>query len=78
MKKKVILHIGYNKTGTTAVQNAFYYNRNILAKNGIYYPTKCRGKRKSPAHHSLAESLLFHVNKPLPSFVNLKIYRKLS
>ena len=74
--KKLILHIGYNKTGTTAIQNSFYYNRKSLEKNGLFYPKKCRGKRKSPAHHALAESLLFHIGKPLPRFVKTKIYRK--
>jgi len=74
--KSIILHIGYNKTGTTAIQKSLYYNRKILEKNGICYPEKCRGKRKSPAHHALAESLLFRIKKPLPRFVNTKIYSK--
>lgn len=74
--KKLILHIGYNKTGTTAIQKSFKYNRKRLEKKGIFYPMHCRGKRKSPAHHSLAESLLFYIKKPLPDFVNKKIYSK--
>lgn len=74
--KKLILHIGYNKTGTTAIQKGFNYNRKPLERHGIFYPIRCRGKRKSPAHHSLAESLLFRINKPLPDFVNTKIYSK--
>ena len=74
--KKVILHIGYNKTGTTAIQNSFYYNRKSLVRDGLLYPYKCSGRRKSPAHHSLAESLLYHIGKPLPHFVNTKVYSK--
>lgn len=74
--KKLILHIGYNKTGTTAIQKGFDHNRKALERHGVFYPKKCRGKRKSPAHHSLAESLLFRINKPLPDFVNTKIYSK--
>ena len=74
--EKIILHIGYNKTGTTAIQNSFFYNRKSLKKNGLFYPNKCRGKRKSPAHHALPESLLFQIGKPLPHFVNKKIYIK--
>jgi len=74
--KNIILHIGYNKTGTTAIQNIFYHNRKILEKQGVFYPEKCRERRKSPAHHSLAESLLYKINKPLPRFVNTKIYKK--
>lgn len=74
--KKIILHIGYNKTGTTAIQKSFYYNRKRLNKSGIFYPIKCRGKRRSKAHHSLAECLLYHIGKPLPRFVKKKIYCK--
>jgi len=37
---------------------------------------KCRGKSKSPAHHTLAESLLYQIGKPLPKFVKTKIYSK--
>lgn len=74
--KTIYLHIGYNKTGTSAIQNSFYYNRKSLIRDGLFYPVKCRGRRKSPAHHSLAESLLFHIGKPLPQFVNKKIYCK--
>jgi len=72
--KTIILHIGYNKTGTTAIQNIFFDNTKILEKHGIFYPARCRGKRKSPAHHALAESLLFQVGMPLPSFVKPKLY----
>lgn len=72
--KTIYLHIGYNKTGTTAIQNIFFENAKILVKHGIFYPIKCRGKRKSPAHHSLAESLLYQIGKPLPNYVKPKIY----
>jgi len=75
-KKQVYLHIGYNKTGSTAIQSSFFANANSLKKQGVLYPLECRGKRKSPAHHSLAESLLYHIGKSLPRFVNTKIYRE--
>ncbi len=74
--KTIYLHIGYNKTGTTAIQNSFYYNRKSLLNDGLFYPKKCRGKRKSPAHHALAESLLFTIGKPMPKFVKTKIYSR--
>jgi hypothetical protein len=74
--KKIILHIGYNKTGTTAIQSIFFYNRKSLMNDGLFYPVRCRGKRKSPAHHSLAESLIYQIGKPLPKFVKTKIYSK--
>ncbi len=75
--KTIYLHIGYNKTGTTAIQSSFYLNRKNLKEAGLLYPDLCRGKRKSPAHHSLAESLLYQIGKPLPKFVKTKIYSKL-
>lgn len=37
-KPELILHIGMGKTGTTALQEAFWQNRRILAKAGITYP----------------------------------------
>jgi hypothetical protein len=76
--KTVYLHIGYNKTGTTAIQKTFFKNVKLLEKNNLFYPLECRGERESPAHHSLAESLLFACNKPLPTFVNSGIYAKYS
>ena len=38
MKKKLYLHIGMGKTGTTALQHFFWDNRDILAAKGICYP----------------------------------------
>ena len=35
---KLILHIGSEKTGTTAIQRFFKKNRERLIQNGIYYP----------------------------------------
>src|SRR5437870_1974253 len=36
---KLILHIGTNKTGTTALQKFLSINRRKLIKHGIYYAT---------------------------------------
>ena len=38
--KKVILHIGQPKTGSSALQNYFYHNKEKLEANkiGYYYP----------------------------------------
>lgn len=45
MKKKVILHIGCEKTGSTSIQNFLYLNRNyLLGKYGYLYPVSL-GKR---------------------------------
>lgn len=37
-KPELILHIGMGKTGTTALQEAFWKNRHVLAQAGICYP----------------------------------------
>ena len=36
--KKCILHIGTEKTGTTAIQEYLKSNRDALAKQGFYHP----------------------------------------
>ena len=51
MKKKLYLHIGMGKTGTTALQNFFAENREALSGLGICYPE--RGTM-SNAHHLLS------------------------
>ena len=38
MFKRVFLHIGQSKTGTTSLQNFLSEHRDILTKNGILYP----------------------------------------
>ncbi len=43
----VILHIGAEKTGTTALQGCFHSNRDLLAEAGILYPQSLR----SPQQH---------------------------
>ncbi len=51
MKKKLYLHIGMGKTGTTALQNFFWENRKALASHDICYPK--RGTMAN-AHHLLS------------------------
>ena len=38
LARRVILHIGLPKTGTTYLQTLFAANRSALAEQGIYYP----------------------------------------
>lgn len=52
--KKIILHIGSEKTGTTYLQNLLSANRDILLKSGIYYPEIGFSKT---AHFSLVAAL---------------------
>jgi Sulfotransferase family len=51
MKKKLYLHIGMGKTGTTALQNFFWENRKSLASHGVHYPEL---GVMSNAHHLLS------------------------
>jgi hypothetical protein len=40
MKKRILLHIGFPKTGTTTIQNFLYEHREILLKEtGVLYPS---------------------------------------
>lgn len=36
--KKVIVHVGPDKTGSTSIQYSLNRSRDILLKNGIFYP----------------------------------------
>ena len=38
MLEEILLHIGYEKTGTTAIQRFLARNRNALARQGVLYP----------------------------------------
>jgi hypothetical protein len=42
--KKLILHIGFHKTGTSALQEYFDENRKTLETQGIFYPKSLNGK----------------------------------
>lgn len=39
MKKKLFLHVGLHKTGTTAIQGYLFENKDKLIEQGILYPT---------------------------------------
>ena len=53
--KKVILHIGRHKSGTSSLQGFLHANRGALRDMGILYPSTGRGKQV--AHHRLAHFL---------------------
>jgi hypothetical protein len=42
MSKKIFLHIGTHKTGTSAIQDFLVLNRKALSRQGILYPQKTR------------------------------------
>jgi hypothetical protein len=53
MSKRVVAHVGFHKTGTTALQASFTANRKELEKFGISYPAL--GQK---AHHAAAWALI--------------------
>lgn len=55
---KVFLHIGTNKTGTSAIQYCLSHDREQLKKQGLLYP-KTGWLEQSHAHYHLSEALGF-------------------
>lgn len=53
-KRKILLHIGRHKTGTTAIQTCLFENRQYLSENGFYF---LESYRIESAHHELSEYL---------------------
>ncbi len=53
--KELIIHIGLHKTGTSAIQNFFFENRDTIENWGIKYPVI--GEFKT-AHHEFAENII--------------------
>jgi len=72
IKKKTIvyLHIGMNKTGTSALQRHFSFNRENYLANGLLYPLA--GRNNTDAHYALSDLLGFSID---PKF-NLQDHRK--
>ena len=56
--KQIVLHIGYGKTGTTAIQRALAYNRDLLAENGIHYP-EWRDFVQRDNHNGIAKCMTY-------------------
>lgn len=54
-KRTIYLHIGYHKTGTTAIQNTLFDARYKLLKHGYYYPLSTLS---SSGHHNIGAELL--------------------
>jgi hypothetical protein len=55
--KKIFLHIGLHKTGTTALQSAFLRCRENLKEQGFYYP-RVGIPLNSQGHHNIAWGFL--------------------
>lgn len=54
---RVVIHIGTNKTGTSAIQRYLGNNPHILRGEGLIYPITGRRTPDYPAHHAMAEEL---------------------
>jgi hypothetical protein len=54
-KPRFVLHIGYPKTGTSAIQWFFNHHREDLRRQSVYYPTT--GQGHDHGHHKLVFSL---------------------
>ena len=54
--KRVILHIGRHKSGTSSIQHCLNRNVDLLSAAGILYPKHGRGGRV--AHHDIAKALI--------------------
>ncbi len=63
IKPTLYVHIGINKTGTTALQNTLAAHRDALARVGVVYP---RAGIHSNAHHLLGWHCGFHQGPPPP------------
>lgn len=78
MKKRVFLHIGFHKTGTTALQDAFAKNGELLSSSGILFP---RGLSNWPSHPELAWSFAGNIfswqDKTYPIDEVIRFYREL-
>lgn len=51
-EKKLVVHIGLHKTGTTSVQNFFSESRDSISASGLYYPTTGCAQHEG-AHHNI-------------------------
>ncbi|WP_299130695.1 hypothetical protein [uncultured Vibrio sp.] len=58
--KKIIIHFGYHKTGTSALQETFSEYREELRSKGLYYPQSILG---FPAPQELSWSLISQENR---------------
>ena len=74
--KKIYLHIGYHKTGTTAIQALLTYNETFLNKKKALYPVNCRiannvksGGPQIYAHHLLPKYILSDAQNELEDLI---------
>ena len=66
MFKKIYLHIGPHKTGSSYLQKFLLENSKILIDNGIFYPDL--SDERGDGHHNLAKPIF--IKKELKSYLN--------
>jgi hypothetical protein len=66
MPRRLVLHIGYYKTGTTALQDQLFQLRPVLARHGVLYPEEGRPLRRNPSHSGLSFQELQRAGSHLP------------
>ena len=66
MPRRLILHIGYYKTGSTALQDQLYHLRPALAERGVLYPEAGRPLPRNPSHSGLTFQELDRAQSHLP------------
>lgn len=71
----IYLHIGMNKTGTTAIQHYFSSNRESFLDKGLLYPKT--GMSRDGAHHDLSRSLGFYHGAKDVSVDDIKAQQKI-
>ena len=75
---ELILHVGLNKTGTSAIQHFFAHHRRKLMESGILYPS---AGMRGTAHYDLTTALGFnrHGKAPDPEWIRAlgdELYRE--
>lgn len=59
--KRLFLHIGMNKTGTSAIQHVLSEQHCVLERQGLLYP---KTGRQSDAHYGISAEMGFYQGKP--------------
>ena len=73
--KRLFIHIGMPKTGSTAIQHFLEVNQEQLAQNGISYVKAGRGRREGVSHSQLALDFMWRKLKSYKSATQHQLNR---
>lgn len=77
MNRKIYIHIGSHKTGTTSIQKALFENKNILTENNIkFFYIKPVGKKSLPGNSS--DWIRFDYDNLVNSSIDSSLARRLA